>query len=54
MNARQRREFAEIAAAGGSIEVYPSVFRSALLRMLRVGRRRVSGTVVYLDDRRSR
>lgn len=53
MNARQRREFAEIAAAGGSIEFYPSVFRSALLRLLG-RRRRESASVVYLDDRRSR
>lgn len=52
MNARQRREFAQIAAAGGSIEFYPPVFRSALLRLL--GRRRESASVVYLDDRRSR
>lgn len=54
MNARQRREFAEIVAAGGSIEFYPSVCRSALLRVLRVGRRRAAGSVVYLDDRRPR
>lgn len=55
MNARQRREFAEIQTAGGSVEVYPFRFGSALLRLLGVGRwqRRVSGSVVYLSDRRS-
>lgn len=53
MNARQRREFAEIEAAGGSIECYPSPLLWALLRL--VGRRqRPAGTVVYLDDRRAR
>lgn len=53
MNARQRREFADIAAAGGSIEVYTfwSRVRPALLRL---GRRRTTAPVVYLSDWRSR